>query len=156
MTYFPDTSKGGLPISLLPDGGAAALSDTDIVERSGTDYRTTLAAQIVLARATAPRSRSTTLPAVLTATDNDATVVLTGSGGALTVDGTVGDGFRCCVLNRGGGNVGLPWASTISSGLSARILAAGANLFSVIVGPVGSGELTLGAPIDAITLATVL
>ncbi len=156
MTYFPDTAVAGTPISGMPDAGADSLSDVDLVERSGLDYRTTLGAQTALARATPAGSRSAALPAVLTATDNDTTVVLTGSAGALTLDGTVGDGFRCRVLNEAAGGAILPWTTAIPSGTSTRLLAVGTSLFSVIVGSIGSGGIVLSAPIDATTFATLL
>lgn len=155
MTYFPDTASA-TAISGMPDAGTVSLSDVDLIERSGLDYRTTLAAETTLARATAAGSRSAALPAVLTGADNDTTVVLTGSGGALTLDATVGDGFRCRVLNNASGGAALPWTTTIPAGASARVLGVSSSLFSIISGSFGSGSVSLGAPIDAATVATLL
>lgn len=155
MTYFPDTAAA-TAISAMPNTGTVSSSDVGLIERSGLDYATTLGDQTVLARSTPAGSRTAALPAVLTGSDNDTTVVLTGGGGTLTMDGTVGDGFRCRVLNQASGNAVLPWTTTVPSGASARVLAIASSLFSVISGSSGSGSLSLGAPIDAETFATVL
>ncbi len=124
-------SVPGVSLASLTDistlGGPSS-TDIDLVNRSGTDYRTTLAARAALFRKTPAGSRTVTFAtgaatATLTAADHDKTVVLSGSApGSLTTDGTITDGFFCRVINHSGspatfsGINGLAGATSLPSG----------------------------------------
>ena len=156
MTYFPDTA-GGVPIAILPDGGTLALSDVDVINRAGLDYRAALRSQVTLARQTQVASRSTPLPATLTLSDNDRNVQLTGSaGGALSVDDSVVDGFRCFVINNSTGSVILSGISARPSGLAS--IASGAHASILVSGAAAYAAVSYGFPaaVDAAALAAVL
>ena len=100
VTALTDISSGTL--------GGPALSDIDTLNRAGTDYKVTLSARSTLFRRNPAGSRTINLvsgstAAVLTSTDNDKQVVVTGVAGTLSVDGTITDGFRCLIINKSGG-----------------------------------------------------
>ncbi len=151
MSYFPDTASG-IGISALTDAGVLSLTDRDALNRAGTDYSTSMAARITLMRKTPAGSRTTALPAVLTATDNDKNVVLTGTAGTLGVDGTVADGFRCYLLNTASGAAtlsgisGLPSATTtVPEGAFATIFMAAATVYAEIESATGVSSGSSGA-----------
>lgn len=122
MTYNPATAEGVSP-QQLPDVGAPALTDIDVLNRAGQDYRTSMAARHALFRQTPAGTRMATLPVTLTAADHDKNVLLIGTTGALTIDGTVRDGFRCYIYNG----------------------ATGSATYSGIVGAFGTTALVSGA-----------
>ena len=101
--------------------GGSSLTDSDIVNRAGTDYRTTLSARAALFRKTPAGSRTITFAtgaatATLTSGDHDKTVVLAGSvAGSLTSDGTVTDGFRCQIINSSSSPVTFSGISTLGA-----------------------------------------
>lgn len=112
--------------------GGPALSDIDTLNRAGTDYKVTLSARSALFRKTPAGSRTITLvsgstTAVLTFTDNDKQVVVTGAAGTLSADGTITDGFRCLVINKTGsaltlsGIAGLGGASSLAASSSSQV-----------------------------------
>ncbi len=168
MTYFPDTAGTGLSIAAFPDAGALALTDKDTITRGGLDYLAPVSALATLARRTPAGSRTAALPVTLTAADHDCNVVLTGSGGAVSVDATVTDGFRCHLLNVASSGVTfanlqpLPatW-STLAAGASATVMVIGSVAYAALSSgygsfgaqPGGSGANAL--PIDAATFAGV-
>ena len=142
VTALTDISSGVL-------GGPAA-SDIDTLNRGGTDYKTTLSARAVFFRKTPAGSRTITLlsgatTAILTAADNDRQVVVMGSAGTLSVDGTITDGFRCLVINKTGSGLtfsginGLGGLSTLAAGGIAQVYMAasaieaaqGASIYSL-------------------------
>ncbi len=147
MTYFPDTASG-VSIPGLADAGALALSDRDVINRAGSDFSTSMSSRITLMRKTPAGSRTVALPAVLTATDHDKNVILTGSTGALSVDGTVADGFRCVVINNAAGVasysgiVGLLGTTSLASGYVSTVMMAGATVFASAEGGVSIGTAT--------------
>src|ERR1700709_1596634 len=98
MTYNPDTAQG-ISATALADSGALTLADLDVINRAGVDYKTTMTQRVALFRKTPAGSRTVSFPAVLTGSDHDKNLVLTGTSGSLGVDGTVADGFRCHVIN---------------------------------------------------------
>ena len=111
-----DISSGAL--------GGPALTDVDVLNRAGADYRTTQAARAMLFRRTPAGSRSALFSAsitvaVLNSEDNDKIVVLTGgTAGALTADGSVADGFMCWVRNRTGYPLALTGITLVGGGSS--------------------------------------
>src|SRR4051794_1543841 len=147
MTYNPDTAQG-VSATALADSGALALTDLDVINRAGVDYRTTMTQRVALFRKTPAGSRSAPLPASLTASDHDKNIVLTGTTGTLTVDGTVADGFRCHVINTASGAAtysgitGLLGTTSLASGSVCTVLIAGAAVYAtaapVVVGPIAS------------------
>lgn len=103
--------------------GGPALSDVDTLNRAGTDYKVTLSARSTLFRKSPAGSRTITLvsgatSAVLTSTDNDKQVVVTGAAGTLSVDGTITDGFRCLVINKTGSALTLSGITGLGGALS--------------------------------------
>jgi hypothetical protein len=138
MTYNPDTAQG-ISAAALTDSGALALTDLDVVNRAGVDYRTTMTQRVALFRKTPAGSRSASLPASLTASDHDKNVVLTGTTGSLGVDGTVSDGFRCHLINIASGAAtysgitGLLGTTSLASGSVCTVLVAGAAVYATAV-----------------------
>lgn len=130
------TGVVGLSVTALTDIGALALSDVDTVNRGGTDFKTTQSSRISLIQKTPAASRSAALPATLTASDNNKTVLLMGATGALSVDGTVADGFYCRIINQASGAAtysgitGLQSTTALASGGSANIMMVGALVFA--------------------------
>lgn len=138
----------GVAVSALTDIssgvlGGPALSDVDTLNRAGTDYKTTLSARTALFRKTPAGSRTSTLPAVLTASDMDKLVILTGSAGSLSVDGTITDGFSCVVINTAtaaatySGITDPTGASALPATKSTRISMGGSAVYAL--GPFSSG-----------------
>ncbi|MGI4798251.1 MAG: hypothetical protein ACRYF2_04890 [Janthinobacterium lividum] len=119
--------------------GGPALSDIDTLNRAGTDYKVTLSARSALFRKNPAGSRTITLlsgstSAVLTSTDNDKQVVVTGAAGTLSADGTITDGFRCLVINKTGsaltlsGIAGLGGALSLAASSSSQVYMAASNI----------------------------
>src|SRR5206468_3518895 len=101
-------------------------------------------------RLTPPSSRTTALPATLTADDNDRNVVLTGTSGTLALDASVADGFRCLVVNTASGGVSLQSLQAIPAAWST--LAAGASAMVMVVGNVAYAALSSGYAPSAVAL----
>lgn len=119
--------------------GGPALSDVDTLNRGGTDYKVTLSARSTLFRKNPAGSRTITLAsgstsAILTATDNDKQVVVTGVPGTLSVDGTITDGFHSLVINKTGsaltlsGITGLGGVSSLAPNSSSQVYMAASTI----------------------------
>lgn len=138
VSIAPDgtISVVGVAVTALTDAGPLALSDKDVINRAGTDYSTTQSARVALFQKTPPSSRTATLPVILTAADNNRNVLLTGATGTLSVDGTVGDGFYCRIVNVASGAAtysgitGLQSTTSIASGGVTHVMMAGATVYA--------------------------
>lgn len=138
ISIAPDgtISVVGVTVTALTDAGALTLSDKDTINRSGTDYSTTQTSRAALFRKTPAGSRTAALPVTLTATDHDKNIILTGTTGALSVDATVGDGFRAHLINTASGAAtysgitGLMATTSLASGASCTVMVAGTTAYA--------------------------
>jgi hypothetical protein len=154
MTYFKDT-RDGLAIADIANGAPALATDLIPISRGGTDFSLNLLQHSTFVRKTPAGSRTTALPAALTAADNDKVVVLTGTTGNLTVDGTVTDGFRCRVISTASGVAtysgitGLGGSASLAAGGTSEIAMVGATVYATAVTSSGSGATlaTSGVPL---------
>ena len=163
VTALTDISSGML-------GGPAA-SDVDTLNRAGSDYKVTLSARTSFFRKTPAGSRTVTLVsgsniAVLTSTDNDKQVIVTGASGTLSGDGTISDGFNCLVVNKTGsalsysGINGLNNVTALANLGAARVYMAASAFEAAAVGgayvlPVATTSMLGGVKPDGTSLSAL-
>lgn len=131
-------SVPGVSLTGLTAAAPLALTDLVPVNQAGADYKATGSQLATLVRKTPAGSRTAALPAALTASDMDKLVILTGTTGALSVDGTVADGFSCMVVNTASGiatYTGITdpsgGAASLAAGRSVRVSMGGSAVYAL-------------------------